>query len=49
MRSAGIVLQPHDMQYIKEVFLLKELFLISQDINDENFDTTDYVQKLSSI
>ena len=23
MRSAGIVLQPHDMQYIKEVFLLK--------------------------
>lgn len=23
MRSAGIVLQPHNMQYIKEVFLLK--------------------------
>ena len=28
---------------------IRELFLISQDINDENFDTTDYVQKLSSI
>lgn len=28
---------------------VRDLFLISQDINDENFDTANYVQKLSSI
>ncbi len=28
---------------------VRDLFLISQDINDENYDTTDYVRKLSSI
>lgn len=28
---------------------VRNLFLVSQDINDENFDTVNYVQKLSSI
>ena len=28
---------------------VRNLFLISQDINDENFDTANYVQTLSSI
>lgn len=28
---------------------VRDLFLISQDINDENFDTSNYVQRLSNI